>query len=124
MKKLIIPFILLLFTYISCTKPGPGGEAEIHFDVKHHSVLIPNSVVYIKYDATDFPGTDLSKYDASTITNSVAHGSFKNLKKGNYYLYGVGFDSAVNQTVTGGLKVKISKKDEMVDVILQVTEGD
>jgi hypothetical protein len=46
------------------------------------------------------------------------------LKKGNYYIYGVGFDSTINQVVTGGLNVKITKKDEMAEVTLPVTEGD
>jgi hypothetical protein len=124
MKSISLLLILTLFIYSSCTKPGLGGEAEIHIEVKHHSTLIPNSKVYIKYDAKDFPGDDLSQYDASITTNAMAHGHFENLKKGNYYIYGVGFDSTINQTVTGGMKVKVSKKDEMIDVTLQVTEGD
>jgi hypothetical protein len=124
MKKISILILILTFIYSACTKSGLGGEAEIHIDVKHHSVLIPFSKVYIKYDAKEFPGDDLTKYDAFITTNNMAHGHFENLKKGNYYIYGVGFDSSINLTVTGGLKVKISKKDEMVDVTLPVTEGD
>ncbi len=124
MKNLSFLLLISLFIYASCTKPGLGGEAEIHIDVKHHSVLVPYTNVYIKYDAKEFPGDDLSKYDASITTNNMAHGHFGNLKKGNYYIYGVGFDSTINQTVTGGMKVKVSKKSEMLDVTLQVTEGD
>ncbi len=124
MKKLSLLILVISFIYTSCTKPGLGGEAEIHIDAKHHSVLIPYTTVYIKYDAKDFPGDDLSKYDASITTDAMAHGHFHDLKKGNYYIYGVGFDSTINQAVTGGMKVKISKKDEMVDVTLQITEGD
>ncbi len=125
MKKISILFLILSsFIYNSCTKPGLGGKAEIHFVVKHHSTLIPGSVVYIKYDAKDFPGDDLSKYDASVITDHMAHSHFDDLKKGNYYLYAVGFDSTINQTVGGGMNVKITKKDEMADVTIQVTEGD
>jgi len=115
---------IVLALFFSCAKPGPGGEAEIHINAKHHDALIPNTVVYIKYDANDFPGDDLSLYDASITTDAMAHGHFKDLKKGNYYIYGVGFDSAINQALTGGMKVRISKKDEMTEVDLQITEGD
>ncbi len=36
----------------------------------------------------------------------------------------MGFDTAINKDVTGGMKDRISKKDEMTEVDLQITEGD
>jgi hypothetical protein len=124
MKKFSLLILVLSFIYSSCSKPGLGGKAEIHLNAKHHSTLVPYTKVYIKYDAKDFPGEDLSTYDASITTDAMAHGHFHDLKKGNYYIYGVGFDSTINQVVTGGLNVKITKKDEMAEVTLPVTEGD
>ena len=127
MKKLI-PFLVTLFLVpyslflSSCHKEGPGGKATIKGAVKHHSQLIPGAVVYIKYGAKESPGTNVTYYDGSVTTDANANYSFADLRKGNYFLFGVGFDSSITQTVTGGIPVEVKSKTETVEKDVQVTE--
>jgi hypothetical protein len=107
----------LSFTFFSCGKEGPGGKSSVSGTVVHHDITIPNSVVYIKYDAKEFPGTDVSKYDASITTDANAHYEFKDLRKGDYYLYGVGFDNTISEEVRGGIGIKLKyNKESSTDV--------
>ncbi|MEO6168662.1 MAG: hypothetical protein ABIO46_08140 [Chitinophagales bacterium] len=129
MKKTVILFTTILsiaFAFSSCTKAGLGGEATIAAFPKHHDKPIPNTVIYIKYDAKEFPGTDVGVYDGFKIAESEPggdpHAHFEELKKGDYYLYGVGFDSSINQIVTGGIPVEIKEKSGETDVVVPVTE--
>jgi len=121
MKKI---FYILLFSSLlfACTKEGPGGKAAIQGSVKHHTALIPHAVVYIKYGAKDLPGTNVTHYDASVTADANAHYEFADLKKGNYYLFSVGFDSAIVQTVSGGTPVILKSKTETVTADIPVTE--
>ena len=123
MKKLIfLTLSLALGFFVSCKKNGTGGENMITASPKHHGVLIPNATVYIKYGATELPGKNPSDYDDSKIairkSATDAHAHFDGLLKGNYYIYAVGFDSTVNETVSGGIGVKITSKsgEQIVDV--------
>jgi hypothetical protein len=104
---------IVILTASACKKEGPGGKSSVSGNVKHHTKLIPNAVVYIKYGATEFPGSDVSVYDASVTSDTNAHYEFKDLQKGDYYLYGVGVDQSGGVTnsfpVTGGVGVKLSK---------------
>jgi hypothetical protein len=122
-KYLILPILLLttiLFT--GCEKEGAGGQVDLSVYVKHHKDLIPNAVVYIKYGAKEFPGRDSKLYDDKIIVGSEGHhnghGHFKGLRKGNYYLYSVGYDAAIKMAVEGGIPVEIRQKagEVMVDV--------
>jgi hypothetical protein len=113
----IILLLIIFVNFSACLKEGPGGQSSISGAVMHHGIMIPNSTVYIKYNATEFPGTDLSKYDASTTTGASAHYEFKGLRKGDYYLYAVGFDNMIADVVTGGIHVKIRyNSDAQVDI--------
>lgn len=117
MKKLSLLIIVSVFAFTACKKEGTGGKSSVSGAVKHHSLVIPNAVVYIKYGATEFPGNDVSLYDASTTASSSAQYEFKELQKGDYYLYSVGYDSAISMPVTGGLGVFLkNREDKKVDV--------
>src|SRR4051812_43626512 len=100
MKTFTAKFITASFIIIaslalpSCHKEGTGGKSSVSGSVKHHSMPIPNCVVYIKYGTKDFPGTNTGLYDASVTADANAHYEFKNLRKGDYYLYGVGYDNS------------------------------
>ena len=100
---------IIVLTFTSCHKEGTGGHSSVNGNVKHHSKLIPNAIVYIKYGATEFPGTDVSKYDDHITSDTNAHFEFTGLRKGDYYLYGVGIDNALPLpgTVTGGIGIKL-----------------
>lgn len=112
---------LLITVITACHKEGTGGKSSVSGHVKHHTKLIPNAVVYIKYGATEFPGSDISKYDASMTSDTNAYYEFKELYQGDYFLYGVGYDNAGPYTVTGGVAVKL-KRNKHTDLDVPVTE--
>jgi hypothetical protein len=123
MKKTLFLFLsLALFGFISCGKEGTGGKAVIKGQVKHHDKLIPGAVVYIKYGAKDFPGSNVTYYDASVTADAQANYAFPDLKKGDYYLFGIGYDSAIALPVSGGIHAEIKKKTETVEINVPVTE--
>ena len=109
---------LALFT--ACKKNQAGGNSEIYGTVVHHSLKIPNAVIYIKYNATEFPGEDVMKYDAQIQADSEARYSFK-CYKGDYFLYAVGFDNAISEQVKGGVPVKVRSK-EKIEATIAVKE--
>ena len=123
-RLLLVCFCIVAFC--SCTKEGMGGKVNIIAYPKHHSKPIPNSMVYIKYGTIDFPGSNVSMYDDSlkATTNSTTDPSskFESLNKGKYYLYSVGWDSAIAQVVSGGLPVEIKIKSGDLEVVIPVTE--
>lgn len=111
----------LVFSFGSCKKEGTGGKSSVSGNVKHHSKLIPNAIVYIKYGATEFPGVDISLYDDQITSDTNAHYEFKELQKGDYYLYGVGTDLAGPYNVSGGIGIKL-KRNESITIDVPVTE--
>jgi len=127
MKKLtLIAFILTIISFSACKKNGTGGENTIAAFPKHHGTPIPNATVYIKYGATELPGVNASDFDDSKTAikegTSAAHAHFEGLLKGDYYIYSVGFDSTVNEIVSGGMAVKITTKSGEQEVDIPVTE--
>ncbi|HET6245125.1 MAG: hypothetical protein H0V01_14105 [Bacteroidetes bacterium] len=121
-RFIISILFLMIFIFSSCKKAGIGGNVELAVNVKHHNTLIPNAVVYIKYGAREFPGTESKNYDNSAICGDqdhlTGHTHFSNLKKGYYYLYSVGWDSTINMTVAGGVPVQI--KDKAGEMIIEI----
>jgi hypothetical protein len=122
--------ICLMFVFVvsNCKKAGSGGKAEVAVFVKHHERLIPAAMVYVKYNAKEFPGADVSKYDLSAVCGNIGeargHTHIKDLRYGYYYFYSVGYDSAISQTVTGGiaLHIKYSERKKEIDLDVPVTE--
>jgi hypothetical protein len=113
--------ITLLFTSVSCKKDGTGGKAKITGTVAHHSTQIPGSIVYIKYGASEFPGKDVSKYDAHvTAASPIASYEINNLLPGNYYVYAVGYDISHNDSVFGGVPVVIERRDKKKSITANI----
>lgn len=105
----------------SCKKEGTGGKSSVKGYAKHHSAPIPNCTIYIKYGATDFPGSNTGNYDASVKADGSGHYEISGLRKGNYYLYGVGYDAAIAAPVTGGVGIKL-RYNEKLETNVPVTE--
>ncbi len=106
----------------SCKKEGTGGKASVTGKILHHSLPVPNATVYIKYGTQEFPGTEPSAYDASVTAGSDAKYTFSDLRKGNYYLFSIGYDTAISQTVRGGVPIGIKSKTESLTSDIPVTE--
>jgi hypothetical protein len=130
MKKIAISFLFLLILncVVSCNKAGTGGDAEVSATIMHHERAIPGATLYVKFNAKDFPGEDVSKYDIVQVTgtagHSIGHTHVKDLKQGYYFFYGVGYDSSIQQTVTGGvgIHIKYSQRKKEIDLTVPVTE--
>jgi hypothetical protein len=95
-----------------CHKEGTGGKSSVSGTVKHHAAPIPYCVVYIKYGAKEFPGTNTGLYDASVTADGSGNYEFKDLRKGDYYLYGFGYDPSIQENVSGGIAVKLKYNKE------------
>lgn len=118
----ILLAILSIATITSCKKEGTGGKAIITGYAKHHANPIPNTIVYIKYGVMESPGTNPANYDANVTADGNGKYEFRDLNKGNYYLFGIGYDSGISNTVTGGIPVQIKKKTETVNADVPITE--
>jgi hypothetical protein len=123
MKKIILFSTLVFFgIFLSCKKNQLGGKSTISGKVMHHSKVIANAAVFIKFKATEFPGADTTLYDAKVRADGNGNYSIK-CYKGDYYLYGFGFDYAIPAPyhVVGGLHVNI-RNNENVNTDVAVTE--
>ncbi|MBI2967508.1 MAG: hypothetical protein HYY40_06820 [Bacteroidetes bacterium] len=117
MKTLLPLFILLLVLTGWYCKPkaGSGGKAKlsVHFYEKDKDPVF-EGIIYIKYNATTFPGTDPSVYDEFQVTDYGAKVIFENLRQGEYYLYGI----KVQDTVEGGTYYKIDNRIGEREVVI------
>jgi hypothetical protein len=119
----ILTFSVLMIA--SCTKPGTGGKNNLTLLPRHHGKPIPGCIAYIKYNAKEFPGTDVTKYDlvvpgSPQETKIIVEG----LKKGQYYIYCTGYDSSISDVVVGGLPHRITEKQGNAELSVPITEGD
>ena len=90
--------------------------------VAHHSKPIPNAVVYIKYNTSEFPSDDGTTYNTSVTADEQGNYSI-DFYKGTYYIYAVGLDMDIPYPykVSGGLSVSIRNKENLTKDIA-VTE--
>jgi hypothetical protein len=108
---------LLSVLTVSCSRKDPdaepeqvagkGGNATLLVTPQHHGKNIDSCMIYIKYNTQDLPATsyDDSAWCVKQGDKPVA--TFNNLKKGNYYLFGRGWDPNIAQRVQGGGPYKI-----------------
>lgn len=120
--------LMLSVLFFSCTRAendntaGKGGNAVLRIVPKHHNDYknIINATIYLKYNAQDAPAS----FDDSVLcvlSSGIPTGTFSNLKKGKYYITGLGYDTSIKQNVKGGIPYVIS--DEVsLDVSVPVTE--
>jgi hypothetical protein len=118
---LVTLFSLLILIPTSCKKEGTGGKSTIKGVVKHHSKAIPNAIVYIKYGAIEFPGEITASYDAQVTADAAGAYEFTSLVKGDYYLYGYGYDAAISENVKGGISVNV-KRNKTTETDIPVVE--
>ena len=111
MRKTLVVLVVFVILLSSCKKNQAGGSSSIKGTVAHHGLAIPFSRVFIKFNATEFPGSDTTKYDLKLAT--AANGTYSvSLYQGNYYIYGYGYDATVKSVVAGGIPYKLRKNEE------------
>jgi hypothetical protein len=111
MTTVRVSLLLLLVCCVSCKKNVAGGKSQIEGKVAHHSKNIGGAMVYIKYNAKEFPGRDFMKYDTYVKADATGNYSF-HCYKGDYYLYAYGTDTLAEPTpVDGGLPVHVRTKE-------------
>jgi len=123
MKKVAFINFILLLTFFGCKKNQLDGKSTIQGNIKHHAKIIANATVFIKFNATELPGTDTTLYDAKVRADASGNYTIK-CYKGKYFLYGYGYDNQVtsnNGRVTGGSAVKM-RNNENATIDLAVTE--
>lgn len=127
---LVISFLSIFSCRKEGCEAGTGGEVTLKIMPEHHGVPIYNSqnyrdTVYVKFNATDFPGPDRSNFDLVMWGN--ANENFvkvSGLKCGQYYIMVSGFDTSAqwNIRVVGGIPLNFSESSGEKAVTVPVTE--
>lgn len=124
--QLFISCMISLFMIGSCTKKpsaGLGGNANLKVKAFHHSSTIDSCTIYIKFNTSE--AVSLSEYDLSQkiVKDSIGNSYtiFAGLKKGDYYIYGEGWDRSISNNVKGGLPYTIKEESDL-EIIIPVTE--
>lgn len=117
-----IVLIICALSFFGCKKNQLGGKSNIKGKVQHHGKDIPFARVYIKFNAKEFPGSNVSLYD--TYVDADKNGSIliEHIYHGNYYFYAVGYDDAISQTVVGGVYLKVKMLKEHTGFVVPVSE--
>lgn len=114
-------FVMWLMVGGSCKKPddsisggGKGGMATILVMPEHHGLYVDSCTIYIKYATSDAPANGVYDDSAGCVLNdTIPVATFPNLKKGHYYLYGVGYHAGFAPPyVKGGIPYTVA--DESV----------
>lgn len=129
MKHLLLA-LALIPVLTSCQKDDPkfiggkGGSTVLILSPKHHTRYIDSCTIYVKYNTKDAPS---GGYDDSMVCSNFGAkptATFSNLKKGDYYLYGYGYDTLIHQNVKGGFGYSITADATSIPLDVPVTEGD
>lgn len=100
------------------TVAGKGGDNTLLITPVHDSVNVDSCMVYIKYNTDVTPVT----FDDSAKCKMVSGkpvATFKELKQGQYFIWGKGWDLIRSQTVTGSVPYTITTMGTAVEVTLQ-----
>jgi hypothetical protein len=124
---LLVSTLVVSAIFASCEREesndggGKGGNAVLRITPMHHAQNIDSCRVYIKYNASNVP----QQYDDSTdcvMIDSTPVATFTQLREGDYYLYGEGWDPLIQERVLGGIPYSIAVEDT-ISITLPVTES-
>lgn len=101
---------------------GKGGNATLRVTPRHHGLAIDSCTIYIKYNSSELSATFDDSVQCVQIDGKPV-GTFSGLKKGNYYIYGKGWDPYIIQSVAGGIPYTITE-EQAWDIAVPVTESD
>lgn len=132
-KIMIIVFAILASSFTGCKdknncKAGIGGNVTLVAKPQHHGLAIYNQknypdTAFVKFDTQDSPGINPSDYDAVFVGDSGEdHVHIEGLKCGDYYIMMAGFDTTINQRVTGGIPYNFGNESGEIDLVVPVVE--
>ena len=122
---------LIFASFSGCKKgcsPGTGGDVTFSFYPQHHSKAIIGTAVHpdtimIKYNASDFPGVNLTNYDLFAVGKTGSdHINVSNMHCGQYFMYVAGFDTTITLRVVGGIPIDIGETSGTKTIYVPVTE--
>ncbi|MBL7922715.1 MAG: hypothetical protein JNL88_00810 [Bacteroidia bacterium] len=138
--KPVSAFFILVMSLFSCQckedkkeEPdncleGRNGQLTLVTKMLHHARPIPGCRVFVKFNATEFPGEDTSLYDYKMTADwNSPYVSIDSLACGNYYLYAIGIDSLLdpsNWVCKGGLPFSTTQQVGSDSIHVYITEGD
>lgn len=129
MKKILLLLAIILVVYPACRPALPEEiplPTKICVQVLHHTLPIPKTTVYVKYNTDTFPGYDKppSYFDASFKTGPDARGCIASVPEGRHWLVAYGYDSLYfPNDVRGSMRAEISLMYKPVlDTVLYVSE--
>jgi hypothetical protein len=124
--------ILLIAVGFSCKKDDKNtspiviqGSLELQVQAKHHSLEVPDIMIYLMRNATSFPGNDSSIYTYRGKADVYGRYTFEKLFPGNYYVYASGYDSLWQSYVVGNCPVTLNDSTAVnneLSVIVNVSE--
>lgn len=122
--KFLLKYIILfsiIFAFNSCKKNTTGGKTKISVSPEHHGESIYGATVYVKFNTTEMPSDPTSNYDMVVVGDpSEEHVHINGLRYGKYYLYAVGYDPEIGETVVGGTSLTIKWKERKNDIDLDI----
>ena len=89
-------------------QPAVQGNITLKIRAMHHYWGVSYLPVYLKKNATDWPGPDSSKYELHTAADNEGNCEFDNLFPGKYYVYAHGFDPYFGMNVTGYDSIRLN----------------
>lgn len=118
---------LAIFSLNSCKErednlAGKGGSTVLKVTPQHHGDNIDSCTVYIKYNTQEMPSGNYDEEIKCVMENGKPVATFSNLKKGNYYVYGRGWDPGIERNVIGGIPYTISEDNKTLNINVPVTE--
>ncbi len=134
MKRIFVALLFVSALVTSCKKDkdpdpvqctaGTGGNVNLTAYLVHHADTITNGILYIKYNAVNFPGhPDTINYEASyTMDTGEDHIIVSGLKCGKYFLWGMAYDNAISDSVVGGIPLNLIQTSGTLNFIVPVTE--
>ncbi len=126
MNKAFSILTIVAFVLAGCAKEGLDGDATLVVKPQHHHVPIVSTAAYpdsvfMKFGVTEIPENATTDYDA-LIVGEVGedHIHIEHVKQGDYSIYCTGWDTSINQRVTGGVIVKIKRKERKDEIVVEV----
>ncbi|WP_276131879.1 hypothetical protein [Polluticoccus soli] len=100
---------------------GKGGTGILRITLQHHDRILDTAgIVYMAY-GMEAPGDGKYADSVKCINENGQHVAiFNNLRKGEYYLYGKGFDSKAGAMIAGG-NGYLLREEKTVDYVLSVS---